>query len=71
MRKPGPSGRDFAATTGNLWGGSSASSKRNDPLRGFRRCGLDYNSNRTRLFNDLHGEHMRPASRYNTIQRVR
>jgi len=40
-----------------------------DPRRGFTRCGLDFDSNRRRLFNE-EGDRMRPASRFNTIARV-
>jgi len=38
--------------------------------RGYRRCGLDHDANRQRMFNVTHGEYMRPQSRFTTVSRV-
>jgi len=49
---------------------SSIQNASNGFSRGYNRCGLDFESNRRRMFNTLHGEDMRPVSRFNTVARV-
>ena len=49
---------------------SSIQNASNGFSRGYNRRGLDFESNRRRMFNTLHGEDMRPVSRFNTVARV-